>query len=289
MMERLIYTNDHNESVEFSHRSVFHTNHVTGLSDTRNDVFTIQSMGQDGDTYVGGRIARREIEIFGTIRERDKTQAFDHRRRLARVLNPHLAATLTYQYGDTVRVIDCVPENAPRFSRDAVFLDYEVILTCPDPFWRDAGESAEHIAEWRPLWEFPFEIPIDTGMEFGQRAPSLIATAVNNGDVHAGMRVEFRAVGPLTNPSLLDINTRKFVKLNYDMTAGDVITVTTYYGRKGVRLRRGGVETDAFHLLDPDSTYLMLDIGANQYRYDAGSNLNNLEVTIYYTNLYMSV
>ena len=71
MMERLTYKNDRGESVDFSHRSVFHTNHITGLSDTRNDVFTIQSVGQDGDSYVGGRIARREIEIFGAIRARD--------------------------------------------------------------------------------------------------------------------------------------------------------------------------------------------------------------------------
>ena len=221
-MERLTYTNEHGESVEFSHRSVFHTNHVTGLSDTRNDVFSIQSMGQDGDTHVGGRIARREIEIMGAIRERDKERAFALRRRLARVLNPHLAATLTYRCGDTKRVIDCVPDSAPVFSRDAVLLSFDVSLTCPDPFWRDAGESVEHTAEWRPLWEFPFEIPIDTGMEFGYRAPSLIATAVNRGDVKSGMRVEFRAVGPLTDPSLLDINTRQFIKLNCEMVYGDV-------------------------------------------------------------------
>jgi len=164
-----------------------------------------------------------------------------------------------------------------------------VILTCPNPFWRDTKESAEQIAEWIPLWEFPFEIPHPDGMEFGYRAPSLIATAVNRGDVRSGMRVEFRAVGPLTNPSLFDINTREFIKLNCEMVYGDVITVTTYYGLKGVRLRRGGVETDAFYLLDPDSTYLLLDIGANQYRYDAESNLNNLEVTIFHNNNYLAV
>jgi len=288
-MERLTYTNANGEAVEFSHRSVYHTNQVTGLSDTRNDVFTIQSMGQDGDTHVGGRIARREIMITGAIREIDKDRAFQLRRWLARVTNPHLPATLTYRYGDIVRVIDCVPENAPTFSREAVFLDYELILTCPNPFWRDVKESVEQIAEWIPLWEFPFEIPSDTGMEFGYRAPSLIATAVNRGDVKSGMRVEFRAVGPLTDPSLLDINTREFIKLNCEMAAGDVITVTTYYGRKSVRLRHGGVESDAFHLLDPDSTYLMLDIGANQYRFDAESNLDNLEVTIYHNNSYLSV
>ena len=289
MMERLIYTNANGESVEFSQRSIYHTNNIAGLSDTRNDVFTVQSIAQDGDTLVGGRIARREIEIFGVIRESDKNRAFELRRWLAHVLNPKLAATLTYRCGNIVRIIDCVPENSPTFSHKAVFLDYEVILTCPGPFWRDTKESVEQIAEWIPLWEFPFEIPSDIGMEFGYRAPSLIATAVNKGDVASGMRVTFHAIGPLSNPSLLDINTHQFIKLNYNMVHGDMITVTTYYGRKGVRLLHGGVESDAFHLLDPDSTYLMLDIGANQYRYDAESNLNNLEVTIYHNNAYLGV
>jgi len=289
MLEKLTYTNANGEAVEFSHRSLYHTNRVTGISDTRNKIFTIQSMGQDGDTHVGERVDRREITIVGKIREQDKAKSFTLRRQMARVMNPHLAATLTYQFGDIVRVIDCVANNAPKFSRTAVFLNYEVNLTCPNPFWRDVKESVEQIAEWIPLWEFPFEIPMDTGMEFGYRAPSLIATAVNRGDVKSGMRVEFRAVGPLTDPSLLDINTREFIKLNCEMAAGDVITVTTYYGRKSVRLRRGGAETDAFHLLDPDSTYLMLDIGANQYRFDAGTNLDNLEVTIYHNNSYLSV
>ena len=98
-IEILTYTNERGESVAFSHASVYHTNSVSGLSDVRNAIYSINSMGQDGDTYLGNRIESREIEIVGSIRERNKDQMREYRRRLNRVLNPQYAATLTYQYG----------------------------------------------------------------------------------------------------------------------------------------------------------------------------------------------
>ena len=64
-IERLTYTNERGESVEFSHVSTYHTNmyDVSGLADVRNAIYSISSMGQDGDTYLGNRIESREIEI----------------------------------------------------------------------------------------------------------------------------------------------------------------------------------------------------------------------------------
>ena len=51
--EKLIYTNERGESIEFSPRSSYHTNFkdVKGLSDVRNAIYSANSMGQDGDTY----------------------------------------------------------------------------------------------------------------------------------------------------------------------------------------------------------------------------------------------
>ena len=56
--EKLIYTNERGESIEFSPASSYHVNFkdVTGLSDVRNAIYSTNSMGQDGDTYLGYRI-----------------------------------------------------------------------------------------------------------------------------------------------------------------------------------------------------------------------------------------
>lgn len=60
--EKLIYTNERGESIEFSPASSYHVNFkdVTGLSDVRNAIYSTNSMGQDGDTYLGYRILQKQ-------------------------------------------------------------------------------------------------------------------------------------------------------------------------------------------------------------------------------------
>lgn len=286
-IEILTYTNERGESVAFSHASVYHTNRVSGLSDVRNAIYSINSMGQDGDTYLGNRIESREIEIVGSIKERNKDQMREYRRRLNRVLNPQYAATLTYQYGDFVRVIDCKVDNAPVFTRKAIFQDFTIQLLCLNPFWRKESKTRDDIATWIGGLEFPVEIV--PGWEIGYRQPSLIVNVYNDGDVQAGIRVEFRALGMVTNPALLNVDTQEFIKLNYTMEAGDTLTVSTGYGEKEVTLKHGGIVTDAFRYLDVDSSYLQLSVGDNLFRYSAEGNLENLEVSIYHDDLYLGV
>ena len=288
-IEKLTYTNERGESIVFSHASIYHTNEVSGLSDVRNAIYSINSMGQDGDTYLGNRIESREIEIVGSIRERDKDHMREYRRKMNRVLNPQYAATLTYEYGDFKRVIDCKVDNAPVFSRKAIFQDFTVQLLCLNPFWRKESEARDDIATWIGGLEFPEEIPLEEGWQIGFRQPSLIVNVYNDGDVQAGIRVEFRALGVVKNPSLLNVDTQEFIKLNITMEAGDTLSVSTGYGEKEVTLKRGGATSDAFRYLDVDSSYLQLSVGDNLFRYSAEENLENLEVSIYHDDLYLGV
>lgn len=79
-----------------------------------------------------------------------------------------------------------------------------------------------------------------------RRQPSLIVNVYNEGDVQAGIRVEFRALGVVKNPSLLNVDTQEFIKLNITLQAGDILSVSTGYGEKEVTLQRDGVTSDAF-------------------------------------------
>ena len=148
--EKLIYTNERGESIEFSPASSYHVNFkdVTGLSDVRNAIYSTNSMGQDGDTYLGYRIESRDIDIVGYIKERDKQAAQNLRRKLNRILNPQYEATLTYVFGDFRRVIGCKIDDAPIFKRKPIFEQFTVSLSCLNPFWREETETREDIATW---------------------------------------------------------------------------------------------------------------------------------------------
>lgn len=290
--EKLIYTNENGESLVFSPLSTFHcniANDCTGISDISNTLYTSNSMGQHGDTLISQRIEPREIQLVGYINSRDKDITLQLRRKMQKILNPELNATLMYVYKDFVRVIDCKIDNAPVFTRSKIFQKYVIQLVCPNPFWREEVEQKEDIASWIAALEFELEIPEDEGIEFGYREPSVIVNVYNEGDVKAGMRIEFRATNTLSNPVLLNMDTGEYIQVNATMQAGDIVTITTDYGNKGVTLTRDGTTEDYFRYIDVDSTFMQLDIGDNVFRYDAAAGSDALEVTIYHNNNYLGV
>ena len=289
-LEVLTYTNSLGESLVFSHTSVYCPQIIEGLTDVRNTIYSINSMGQDGDTFVANRLESRDIDISGFIRERDPDKLRTYRRRLARVLNPQLSATLTYQYGSFTRVIGCRSVNAPVISKptQSIYTAFSVQLVCLNPFWREVAEKRDDIAAWLGALEFPVEIP-ETGMQIGYRQPSLIVNVFNGGDVKTGIRIEFQALDDVVDPVITNVDTLEFIRLNITMQEGDVLTLSTGYGDKWARLNRDGYTTDALRYVDVDSTFLQLSPGDNLIRYDAAEGLSNLEVSIFHNNLYLGV
>ena len=128
-----------------------------------------------------------------------------------------------------------------------------------------------------------------TGIIMGLREPSLIVNVLNTGDVESGMIIEFKALGTLKNPSLLNVNTGEFLKINKSMVSGEIIKVNTNVGNKKVIKDLNGIETNILNLIDLDSTFLQLNVGDNLFRYNADENLNNLEISIYYNPYYLGV
>ena len=125
----------------------------------------------------------------------------------------------------------------------------------------------------------------------GLKQPSLIINAENDGDVETGIRIEFKARGTVTNPSLFNVETREYIKINKTMVDGEVIMVNTNYGKKKIESILNGVTTNILNLIDlgMGDSFLQLDVGDNLLRYDADINMNNLEINIYFNPKYVGV
>lgn len=290
--ERLIYTNANGGSIEFSIYSDYYVNvskDVTGISDIKNTIYSTSSMGQHGETFISQKINSRDIDITGYINRTDKDNMLTLRRAMQKILNPELDATLTYIYGNFVKVIDVKVDNAPVFKYSKVLEQFTVQFTCPSPFWRDETETRKDIASWIGSFKFAMEIPEAEGMEFGYRQPSVIVDVYNEGDVKTGMRVAFKATGTVKNPLLLNINTGEYIQVNATLAAGSTVIVNTEYGSKGATLDYDSSTVDYFRYIDVDSTFMQLEIGDNVFRYNAAEGLDALEVTIYYSPKYLGV
>lgn len=152
-----------------------------------------------------------------------------------------------------------------------------------DPFFYKKEEQKVDIALWNDAFEFDLEIPEDEGIEMGYRSESLIVNVLNDGQERTGMIIRFRALGTLSEPSLVNVNTYESLKINTIMQPGDQIEVSTFKRRKRVTLIRNGISSNIFNLLDISSVFLQLEIGDNLFRYDANEGIDNLEVSMIYT------
>lgn len=163
--EKLTYINSRGERLELGVDSVYHCNiskDVEGISGVTSVIYSTNSMGQHGDTYVGQRIEARDIDVVGHINTRDKAQALELRRRMLKIFNPELSATLVYEYGGFKRVIDCRAYGEPKILKKEVLYEFDLQIECLNPFWREEEETKEDIASWVAAWHFPCVIEKDS-------------------------------------------------------------------------------------------------------------------------------
>ena len=292
--ESLTYVNSRNERITFGIGSKYHVNVIrdaTGQADLNDTIYSTSSMGQHGDTFQGVRIEPREITINGKIKASGRDEELSLRRKALKILNPELDGTLYYNYGSYTRKIDAKVDGSPAFTHPDLTEVFDITFKCLSPFWLEEQSHREDIASWVADWYFPTVILKDdpNSMMYGHRLINVIVDVLNDGHVSTGMTIQFRALGELTNPQIFNVNTREFMKINYTMVAGDIITVNTDYGKKDITLLRSGVETNIYRYMDVDSTFLQLDIGDNIFRYSADAGETNLEVTLLYDQKYLGV
>jgi len=228
--------------------------------------------------------------IEGKIMDSNRENRQAYRNKLLSVFNPKLDGKLIIDLGSAQRQIDCIVEQAPYFSSKAErnYQDFSISLLAPNPYWQDINAIKSEIAIWRGVLEFPLEL-LEEGIEMGYREPSLIVNIFNKGDVPCGMKIQFKALATVVNPSLFNVNNREYFKINKTMEAGEVITVTTHFQNKRVELNKNGVVSNAFNWIDLNSTFMQLEPGDNLLRYDADDGIDNLEVSIWYTPQYLGV
>ncbi len=274
------------ESISFGWRWPLWLEDVDGLTEADFEVQTEKASGQDGEYYKGSTAKKRNIIIYAWIKENH----FAMRDKLYSFFQPRKTGTLYVTDGDVTRKIDYKPElvrSEPIGQRRKVTIS----LICPDPLFKAIVDDRVDMATWQGLIEWPDdiqEIP-DEPFEMETMTNTLVATIENPSNVSRGLTVRFAATGTVINPSLLEVQSQKGLKVTVEMHAGDVLTVTTGLRNKRVTLYHAGLEQSANNLWVYGSTWLQAEPGDNVFRYDADSGIDNLEVTISSTPAYWGV
>lgn len=288
-MEKLVFMNNRGQSIELKNSGPFLLTKIEGTGSPKTTLLTSKAPNQDGKSYHGSLLEERILPIEGAIIGDSIEDVYRKRKELCSIFNPKIPGTLTYINNYGQYRVDCVIEDSPVFKeKTANIQDFLIQVYCPNPYWLDTIEYKEEIASWIGDFEFSLEI-LEAGIEVGHRESNLIVNVNNEGDVECGMRIEFKALATVVNPSLLNIYTQEYLKIKRTLQVGDKLVISTHFSNKKVELVRSGVVTNVFNYIDLNSTFLQLDIGDNLFRYDAENGIDNLEVSIYYRPQYIGV
>lgn len=251
-------------------------------------------VNQIGVYVTGTSLETRSVEITGWVIAENETNMTQRKSILNRFFNPQQAVDLFYKD----YVLRFLPNTSVRYSttvaeNNEVVCKFKVEGYCPDPLFSEQTESKITAASTHAMFHFPLIISQTPkppgGVVFGLRQPSLIVAINNAGAVSVGMKIVFKANGTLHAPSLINVDTQRYFKVNKTMVAGEEIIIDTIIGEKKIEGTLNGVTTNYFKYRDLDSEWLQLQVGDNLFRYDAEQNVENLEVYIYFNNKYLEV
>lgn len=288
-MEKLIFTNNRGWSIELKNSGPFILTKIGGTGSPKTTLLTSKAPNQDGKSYHGTLIEERILPIEGAIIGNSIEDVYRKRKELCSIFNPKIPGTLNYINDFGEYKIDCVIEDSPAFKeKTANIQDFLIQVYCPKPYWLDIYETKEEVAVWVGDFEFNLEVP-EEGIEMGHRVSNLICNVFNKGDVECSMRIEFKALATVVNPSLLNIYTKKYIKVRRTLQEGDKLVIDTSFGNKKIEIVKNNERINVFNWIDLSSTFLQLNVGDNVLRYDAEQGIDNLEMVIYHKPLYIGV
>ncbi|WP_404989706.1 MULTISPECIES: phage tail family protein [Clostridium] len=255
------------------------------------NIYNSKGMSQDGSTYNGNTLDIKDIPVQVALNASNPVELDMLKDKMNTIFNPKLNEGYLFYKNKKIK---CIANKLPYYNENVnnIYCECLIHLTAHNPYWEDIRESKKQIALWKGDFHFPLVIPQGKGITMGHRERSLIVNVNNTGQVKTGMIIEFFARGTLSNPSLFNVNTREFIKINKGMVAGEKFIINTNYSKKKILQELNGVTTDILNYLDivgGGDTFLQLDVGDNLFRYNTDSNLDNLEVNIYFSPQYLGV
>lgn len=310
MREKLTYTNERGESIEFSVRSPYHVNvavDVTGLYDRETELYTVQMADADGETETGFSVPARDMEIVGDIPEHNAEALREKIRHMLHVLSPYAKGTLTCTAGDASRLIDVRPEVNPKITRKlgGGYPQFSISLKALVPYWRDSAETVTAISAFVGAVEWPDDAMCLQADDFEMESRVENPIIVNAGDAPCGMIIEIETLldslflASLSRKNGDDERTVTFRTAGTSLIRGEKAILNTIPGQKdftilwateartaassSVDLAKIDFEaTEWMQLLPGDNEISFVTTSLNKYRW-------MLNITARHTNLYSGV
>lgn len=294
MINKIVYENERGISVELNRIGPLFLSSVVGFDGLPSEIVSSQSAYQDGISISKSILKDRLLTLNCHMVIDNEKQRSILKRKLYNSFNPKLKGNMKiYTDAGSLRgASNLRVAQAPLFEDNYETVNelvaFQVQLVMPLPYFEDINEN--RIDFGNDIGNFFFDLEIEEqGKELSVKNSSIVANISNMGDTETPIKVLFRAKTEIKNPSIFNVYTKEYIKLDYVMAEGEEITITTHHASKRVESYLNGVTKNIFNFLDIGSSFMWLDVGDNVIRYDSETMIEQLEVYIYYTNYYLGV
>lgn len=281
-MYTLIAQNKYGQQIELTHNEAYVIESIEGIDPPEAVINVVKNANADGSVFNSAYVNERQIIITLAI----NGPAEDNRINLYKYFKNKYPTRLYYKNGARDVYIDGYCKNI-QISFFNLKQIAQIIIICPDPFFKNSDNELINFSSIDPLFEFPFEI--EEPIAFSEILAEVQKNIINKGDVDAGMKLVINITGSVTNPIIYNSETNQYFKLNASFISGDEIVIDTEFMKKSVTLTRNGAITSLVNVIQSGSTWMQLLPGDNLLTMSADSGSEYLFAYILVSDLYEGV
>lgn len=256
----------------------------SGFEQPQSDIQLSKAPYQDGRSFIDDRFSEKYITLEFAIMGETQQDVFDRRLTVNQKFNTRLGIGYLKleQVAGSTYYIDVITKSI-KFAGSANQKHNICVieLIAPNPFWYDPNILTSYLVGFSGGFSFPMSFPINFGT---------VGTQINinnTGNVDTPLLITFS--GEIVDPIITNNTTGEALTIVKTIADGDTLVINTAFGSKSVRILSGGVYTNAFEYVDPDSVFFQLVPGINSISYSATSEGSNAKGQIQYYLRYSGV
>lgn len=279
----LTFTNANSEEFTISPPNYLLLN-FDGFEQGQVNIQSSKAPYQDGETYIDNIFAKKVITLTIALYGDTQQEVFDRRLIVSRIFGSRLGiGTLRFQQvaGSTYD-IDVITKSISFGNVTSKNHNVAIIeLIAPNPFWYDPTQIEQIMVGFSGGFSFPFSFPFNLGTVGSE------VEVTNAGNIETPVMIYF--YGEVVDPVMQNLTTGEDITIIKTVNDGDILIINTAFGEKSVMILSGGVYTNAFEYVDPESVFWKLAPGNNTIKYTVTSEGANAQCRLYYYNLFSGV
>lgn len=147
-------------------------------------------------------------------------------------------------------------------SNNQYFCSFLITIYCNNPLFRKITLPNTEISGRKPAFRFPLIFPQGKGIIMGIRSSYRLIAIENEGNIPTGGIIRIKCNGVVTNPTIINLETRESITINKTTVDGEIIEINTNDGNeKGIKGFIDNQELNYFKYWDFDNTWIKFPIG----------------------------